>query len=77
MQYVNIKLLRKEKGLSQEQVARNLNCSQRAYSHYEKGDRDIPTRVLVGLANYFEVTEEYMKRCIEFYKNKYGEVFNV
>ncbi len=60
MQYKNIKLLREEKGLSQKQVANQLNCSQRAYSHYEVGDRDLPSNVLIALAKYFEVSVDYL-----------------
>ncbi len=29
---------------------------------------------LYSLANYFDVTEEYMQNCINFYYSKYGEV---
>ena len=29
---------------------------------------------LYSLAEYFEVTEEYMRNCIQFYQNKYGEI---
>ncbi len=60
MQFKNIKLLRKEKGVSQMQMAKKLNCSQRAYSHYEAGDRDIPANILIALAKYFEVSVDYL-----------------
>ncbi len=60
MQYENIKLLRKEKKLSQDKLAKKINCSQRAISHYEKGDRDVPTHILLLLANYFEVSIDYL-----------------
>ena len=60
MKYNNIKALRLEKGISQKQIAIYLNCSQRAYSHYELGDRDIPSNLLIALSKYYEVSVDYI-----------------
>ena len=35
-------------------------CSQQAYSLYERGDRDIPTGVLIRLAEIHRTTVDYL-----------------
>lgn len=60
MVYKNLKRLREEKGISQKEIAKSINCSQRAYSHYEKGDRDLPTGILIAIAKYFDVSIDYL-----------------
>ena len=46
--------------LRQEDVAKVLHCSQACYSNYENGKRDIPTEVLDKLANYYNVSVDYL-----------------
>lgn len=41
--YQKIRDLREDKDLTQTQIAKILNCSQRIYSNYERGEVDIPT----------------------------------
>ena len=45
--YQRIRDLREDKDMTQTQMAEVLNCSQRVYSNYEKGERDIPTDILI------------------------------
>lgn len=52
--------LRIDKDLKQKDIADYLNCSQVAYSRYELGRRDIPTEVLVALANFYNTTTDYI-----------------
>lgn len=52
--------LRKEKGLSQKQVASDLGISQALLSHYEKGIRECGLDFLVKAAEYFDVSCDYM-----------------
>ena len=35
-------------------------CSQRVYSNYERGDIDIPTEILIRLADYYQVSTDYI-----------------
>ena len=35
-------------------------CSQRIYSNYERGDVDIPTAVLIRLADFYDVSVDYL-----------------
>ena len=60
MKYRRIRDLREDNDLTQKQVAQNLNCSQQVYSNYELGQRDIPTDVLIKLANYYHVSTDYL-----------------
>lgn len=58
--YCRIRDLREDKDLRQRQVAQYLNCSQQVYSNYELGQRDIPTDVLIRLANLYNVSIDYL-----------------
>lgn len=58
--YERIRNLREDMDLRQADVAKYLNCSQVAYSYYEIGARDIPTDVLIKLANYFHCSTDYL-----------------
>ena len=55
-----ITFLRKERGLSQKQVAADLGISQALLSHYEKGIRECGLDFLVKAADYFEVSCDYL-----------------
>ena len=57
---IRIKELREDSDLTQEDIALILSCSQRAYSHYEKGDRSIPIESLIKLADYYKVSLDYI-----------------
>lgn len=56
----NLLGLREEKKLTQKQLAGILNCSQRIYSNYERGEISIPNDILVKLALYFDVSIDYL-----------------
>ncbi len=60
MLYKRIRDLREDKDLTQKQMAEILNCSQQVYSNYELGQRDIPTEILIRLAEYHNVTTDYI-----------------
>ncbi|MBQ7128508.1 MAG: helix-turn-helix transcriptional regulator [Clostridia bacterium] len=48
------------KRFKQQDLADYLHCSQVAYSHYERGTRDIPTDVLIALAKFHHTTTDYI-----------------
>src|SRR5699024_3259662 len=52
--------LRKGKDLNQTQVATVLGMSQTGYSKYETGENDIPTQVLLRLADFYGVSVDYL-----------------
>ncbi|MGN0608933.1 MAG: helix-turn-helix domain-containing protein [Oscillospiraceae bacterium] len=58
--YERIRNLREDMDLTQMQVAEVLHCSQRTYSYYESGGHDIPTGTLVMLADFYNVSIDYL-----------------
>ncbi len=60
MKYQRIRDLREDKDLTQKQMGEILSCSQRVYSNYERGDLDIPTEILIKLADFYEVSIDYI-----------------
>ena len=58
--YRRIRDLREDKDLTQQNMADYLQCSQRIYSNYERGDVDIPTSVLIKLANIHNTSTDYL-----------------
>ena len=53
--YPRIRDLREDRDLNQTQVAKMLGMSQTGYSKYETGENDIPTRVLIKLADFYGI----------------------
>ena len=60
MRYERIRNLREDKDMTQKEMGTILSCSQRVYSNYERGDLDIPTEILIKLANYHNVSTDYL-----------------
>ena len=58
--YKKIKDLREDNDLTQAEVAKILNISQRGYSHIETGNNDISTENLIKLAKLYNVTTDYI-----------------
>ncbi len=58
--YKRIRDLREDKDITQAQMGEILSCSQRVYSNYERGDIDIPTATLVKIADYHNVSVDYL-----------------
>lgn len=54
------KKLREERGLSQSDLAKELNISRGSVSFYENGSRSPDIKVLADICNYFHVTSDYM-----------------
>ena len=55
-----IKLLRKERGITQKQAAEDLGVSQALLSHYEKGIRECGLDFVVRVADYYNVSCDYL-----------------
>ncbi|MBQ9964054.1 MAG: helix-turn-helix transcriptional regulator [Clostridia bacterium] len=58
--FERIRDLREEKSMTQKQIAEILGMSQTGYSKYETGENDIPTAVLIKLANFYNTSIDYM-----------------
>ena len=60
MVFRRIRELREDSDLTQAQMGKALNLSQRAYAYYESGERTIPPEVLIKLAKYYDTTVDYI-----------------
>lgn len=58
--YQRIRDLREDKDLTQKQIGQLLNMSQTGYNQYEIGKNDIPTRVLIQLAKFYNTSVDYI-----------------
>lgn len=58
--YKRIRDLREDKDLSQKEIANILNMSQTGYSKYEVGTNDIPTKILIKLATFYNTSVDYI-----------------
>ena len=55
-----LKDLRENKGYTQNQIAKLLQVSIRQYQRYEYGTSDPTREVLIKLADYFDVSLDYL-----------------
>lgn len=60
MYYPRLKDLREDRDLMQKEVASILGIDQRVYSNYETGKREIPTRFIVILADFYNTSTDYI-----------------
>lgn len=58
--YQRIRDLREDSDLSQAEIAKMLYLSQQGYSKYETGENDIPTAVLIALAQFYHTSVDYL-----------------
>ena len=58
--YKRIRDLREDKDLTQRQIAGMLDMPQPQYNRYEQGYRDIPTDILIKLADLFNTSTDYI-----------------
>jgi len=57
---LHLKELRQKKGLSQAAVARAMGISRQNYSFYENNQRDPDTAMVKALAEFYEVSTDYL-----------------
>ena len=57
---MRLKLLRTEKKLTQLKLAMDLNMSQNTISRYETGERQAGYDELIKIANFFDVSIDYL-----------------
>ncbi len=55
-----LKELRTEKGVSQVYIAEILGITDRGYRKYEAGDNEPTMSILIALADYFDVSLDYL-----------------
>jgi len=60
MYYPRLRDLREDHELKQKEVAAFLGIDQRVYSNYEIGKREIPTHLVVRLADLYNTSADYI-----------------
>ena len=58
--YPRLRDLREDKDMSQTEMGKILSMSQTGYSKYETGENDIPTSILIQLADYHNTSIDYL-----------------
>ena len=58
--YERIRNLREDSDLTQAEIGKQINVPQRTYAYYESGERMIPPQVLVSLAQFYQVSVDYL-----------------
>ncbi len=57
---MRLKFLRKSKNISQLKLALDLNMNQNTISRYETGEHQADYKTLIALADYFDVSIDYL-----------------
>ncbi|MGN0572147.1 MAG: helix-turn-helix domain-containing protein, partial [Candidatus Fimenecus sp.] len=57
---MRLKEVRKSKGISQMKLAMDLNTNQNTISRYETGEREPGIAELIKIADYFDVSIDYL-----------------
>ncbi|MBR5534389.1 MAG: helix-turn-helix transcriptional regulator [Ruminiclostridium sp.] len=58
--YPRIRELREDHDMTQRQVAGYLQMPQPQYFRYEQGYRDVPTDILIALAELYKTSTDYI-----------------
>lgn len=58
--YKRIRDLREDRDMNQTEIAKILEMSQTGYSKYETGENDIPTSILIKLADFYDTSIDYL-----------------
>lgn len=57
--------MREDHDLTQTDIAKILNTSQTVYLRYERDERTLPTEMLYTLAQYYNVSADYLLGLID------------
>ena len=60
MAYKHLRDIREDRDIRQKDIAAVLNVSQNTYSQYETGVISLTAEVLVKLADYYDVSVDYL-----------------
>ena len=69
---MRLEYLRKLRGLNQTELAKELNMIRTTYSNYEHGQAEPNIETLIKLADYFDVSLDYL--CERHWNNQIGYV---
>ena len=57
---LRIRDLREDSDLTQKQIAEYLMCDQSLYSKYERGERELPLKTAISLAQFYKTSVDYL-----------------
>ena len=57
---MRLKELREDNDIKQKDIAQYLHIKQNTYSQYENGQRQLPIDTLIKLAQYYNVSTDYI-----------------
>jgi len=60
MRFQRLEDLRTDADKTQEEIAEVLNCQREVYRRYEKGIHEIPVWAVIKLAEYYQVSTDYI-----------------
>lgn len=63
---MRLKELREENKYTQQEIANILDVKQNTYSQYETGQRQIPISMLIKLANFYDVSVDYILNLTDY-----------
>ena len=58
--YSRIRDLREDRDKTQKQIAELLNMQLTVYQRYERGERELPLWAAIKLADYYNITLDYL-----------------
>lgn len=61
-----LKLLRRQKNVTQKEVAAAIGITLSAYSNYEQGIREPSLQILISICKYFDVSSDYLLGLDEY-----------
>ena len=56
----NLRKIRRQRNLSQEEIAAVLNTTQQQYSKYENGSNEIPVRHVITLCKFYGISADWL-----------------
>ena len=58
--YPMLRAMREDHDWNQTELAQKLGMSQAGYSKYETGENDVPTAILIQLAEIYQTSVDYL-----------------
>ena len=58
--YPMLRAMREDHDWNQTELAQKLGMSQTSYSKYETGENDVPTAILIQLAEIYQTSVDYL-----------------
>lgn len=62
--YQRLKDLREDNDKTQQEIANILGISRQHYSMYERGERELPMHLFKVLANYYNISLDYLSDLV-------------